>query len=186
MGGARGSVLFAMAAVRSLGLLRCSSKRGRNPICRRWRRGHRRNLFRVRLPGAISDFVGQWDLKRVIHDTRAGQVVQADGQAHLSQCDNGLIYDEAVTLRLPGQEAMKGTRRYLWRDAGDAVSVHFDDGRFFHNLKLGRPMAEDHHDCPPDSYDAVYDFTGWPRWSVRWTVSGPRKSYQMDTEYRLR
>ncbi|CAD0185227.1 hypothetical protein RUESEDTHA_02113 [Ruegeria sp. THAF57] len=138
------------------------------------------------LPQSLSDFEGRWNLTRVIRDARAGHVVRADGIAILSRSDDGLVYDEDVTLRLPGQPAMKGTRRYLWRDGGDGIAVHFDDGRFFHRLKLGKTFASDHHDCPPDSYYAEYDFSNWPHWKVRWIVSGPRKSYEMDTEFMLR
>lgn len=125
-------------------------------------------------------------MSRLVRDEQAGQNVVADGEAVLRHDAQGLIYDETVTLRIPGQPAMTGTRRYLWRDAGDRIAIHFDDERYFHALRLGQPSAEDHHDCPPDSYDAIYDFTGWPRWSVRWTVSGPRKSYEMETIYTLR
>ncbi len=138
------------------------------------------------LPQSLSEFEGCWSLTRVIRDAKAGQVVHADGTVILSRSDDGLVYDEDVTLRLPGQPELKGTRRYLWRDDGEKVAIHFDDGRYFHALKLGEMQASDHHDCPPDSYDAVYDFSTWPRWSVRWIVSGPRKSYEMDTEYMLR
>ncbi len=140
----------------------------------------------MNLPRNIADFQGVWSLTRLIRDERAGQIIHADGQAELQQDADGLIYDETVTLRIPGQPAMTGTRRYLWRDAGDQIAIHFDDDRFFHALKLGQPRAEDHHDCPPDSYDALYDFSGWPRWTVRWKVSGPRKSYEMETKYALR
>ena len=112
--------------------------------------------------------------------------VQADGSANLHRVADGLIYDEEVTLHLPNQPAMKGTRRYLWRDSEERVSIHFDDGRYFHGLKLGVARAYDHHDCPPDSYNAEYDFSGWPNWTVRWIVEGPRKSYEMDTKYKLR
>ncbi|WP_170399902.1 DUF6314 family protein [Ruegeria arenilitoris] len=138
------------------------------------------------LPRSLSDFEGKWSLNRTIHDTRAGQVVQAEGQAVLRPVDQGLIYDEDVTLRIPGQAEMKGTRRYLWQESGDRIAVLFDDERYFHALKLGQAQSRDHHDCPPDSYDAVYDFSGWPIWSVSWTVSGPRKTYEMKTEFRPR
>lgn len=137
-------------------------------------------------PRSLSDFEGSWSLSRTIHDTRAGQVVQAEGYAVLHRAEDGLIYDEEVTLRVPGQAEMTGTRRYLWQDAGDRIAVHFEDGRYFHALKLGQSQSRDHHDCPPDSYDAVYDFSAWPNWSVHWTVSGPRKAYEMKTEYRPR
>ncbi len=135
------------------------------------------------LPAGLSDFAGRWALTRVIHDERAGQVIQAEGQAVLDWDGDALIYDETVTMRIPGQPEMTGTRRYLWKDAGDRIAVHFDDGRFFHALWLGQAGPTDHHDCPPDSYDAEYDFLGWPAWAVRWTVHGPRKSYEMETKY---
>ncbi|WP_120632804.1 DUF6314 family protein [Ruegeria sp. EL01] len=138
------------------------------------------------MPSRLSDFEGRWSLTRTIRDARAGQIVQATGQADLRQTDGGLIYEEEVKLRIPGQPEMTGTRRYLWRDAGDLIAIHFDDDRYFHALKLGVTKARDHHDCPPDSYDAAYDFRTWPRWNVRWVVSGPRKSYEMHTEYMLR
>ncbi len=138
------------------------------------------------LPETLSDFEGSWRLERLIRDARAGQIVQADGSAVLRRAGDGLVYDETVTLRIPGQPAMTGTRRYLWRDAGGRIAIHFADERYFHALHLGQARAEDHHDCPPDSYDAQYDFSGWPRWTVRWKVSGPRKSYEMETKYTLR
>jgi hypothetical protein len=137
-------------------------------------------------PGDLFDFEGQWTLTRTIRDARAGQVVQADGTAVLRRADHGLVYDEEVTLRIPGQAEMKGTRRYMWHADRDGIAIHFDDGRYFHRLKLGLQQVADHHDCAPDSYDATYDFEDWPRWNVRWVVSGPRKSYEMDTQYVLR
>lgn len=140
----------------------------------------------MRLPAALSDFEGDWTLRRRIRDRQAGQLIAAEGHARLQRDAAGLVYDEEVTLHIPGQHPMTGTRRYLWRDEPGRVAVHFDDGRYFHALNLGVAQATDHHDCPPDSYDAAYDFSGWPCWSVRWSVAGPRKSYEMDTDYRLR
>lgn len=138
------------------------------------------------LPRDLKDFAGTWLLTRKIRDNKAGQIVQADGRADLMPDAKGLTYSEEVTVRVPGQPPMKGTRRYLWRLDGDRIAIHFDDGRYFHTLKLGETTVIDHHDCAPDSYDADYDFSGWPIWRVRWTVSGPRKSYEMETKYTLR
>ncbi len=140
----------------------------------------------MNLPRALSDFEGRWSLTRTIRDARAGQTLSAEGTALLSRSNDGLTYDEDVILRIPGQAEMKGTRRYLWRESVDHIAIYFDDGRYFHTLSLGLSQFSDHHDCAPDSYDASYDFSNWPRWNVRWVVSGPRKSYEMDTEYMLR
>lgn len=138
----------------------------------------------MNLPLQLFDFEGLWELDRRVQDDLSGQVIAASGQARLYPAEGGLIYDEEVKLRVPGQAKMTGTRRYYWRDSGDQIAIHFDDQRFFHSLKLGAKDASDHHDCAPDSYDAVYDFSNWPLWTVCWTVSGPRKSYRMRTEYR--
>ena len=137
-------------------------------------------------PQRIADFEGEWRLERVIDDRLSGQILRADGVATLRRSEEGLVYDEEVTLRIPGQQPMRGTRRYLWQAAGPQIAIHFEDGRYFHGLTLGQAKPADHHDCPPDSYDAAYDFSAWPRWSVRWTVSGPRKSYEMRTEFSRR
>lgn len=134
-------------------------------------------------PGRIEDFEGEWILTRVINDRLAGQVLHAEGVATLRRSEAGFVYDEEVRLHVPGQAPMRGTRRYLWRSAPGRIAIYFEDGRFFHNLTLGQPTPEDHHDCAPDSYDAAYDFANWPRWSVRWSVSGPRKSYEMRTDF---
>ena len=138
------------------------------------------------LPESLSDFEGIWSLERLIRDACAGQLVQADGSAVLRSEGGGLIYDETVTLRIPGQPEMTGTRQYLWQWEGDHIVIYFDDDRYFHTLNLGQTFSQDHYDCPPDNYDALYDFSGWPRWIVRWTVSGSRKSFEMETKYTRR
>lgn len=140
----------------------------------------------MNFPSDLMDFAGTWTLTRKIRDDKAGQIVQAEGSAELVPDTKGLTYIEEVTVHVPGQQPMKGTRRYLWRADGDRIVVHFEDERYFHALKLGDTTAADHHDCPPDSYDANYDFSEWPRWTVHWTVSGPRKCYEMETKYALR
>ncbi len=135
------------------------------------------------LPQTIADFAGQWRMIRRIEDAAAGQVLHASGSAVIASHPQHWIYDENLTLRVPGQPEMTATRRYLWHGTPDGVRICFDDGRFFHHLSFGTERCSDHHDCAPDSYDAQYDFERWPRWSVVWTVSGPRKSYVMHTDY---
>ncbi|MCL6285053.1 DUF6314 family protein [Ruegeria sp. 2012CJ41-6] len=139
------------------------------------------------LPGCLGDFAGDWRITREITDARAGQVLHAEGTASLVWKGDALIYGEALRLQVPGQAPMQATRRYLWQQGQGGIDIRFEDGRFFHHLALGQDAPHDHHDCPPDSYDAAYDFTDWPVWSVVWTVSGPRKSYVMKSHYqRLR
>lgn len=133
------------------------------------------------LPQSVLDFEGRWLLDRRIEDAKAGQVLLASGTALLHGGGQDWIYNEELQLSVPGQPAMTATRRYLWQAVAGAVVIRFEDGKHFHRLGLGQETASDHHDCPPDSYDAEYDFSEWPCWSVTWRVSGPRKSYVMRT-----
>lgn len=136
------------------------------------------------LPDEIADFEGRWQLARRIEDFRAGQVLEGRGTAILRPDADGHVYDEHLTLQVPGQAPMTATRRYLWRQEAGRIAIRFDDGRPFHVLALGQVRTSDHHDCPPDSYAAEYDFTDWPSWRVTWTVKGPRKSYVLHSRFR--
>lgn len=135
-------------------------------------------------PRELGDFAGAWAVSRRVDDRLAGQVVQAEGQVVLKPGDGGdLIYDEVLSLHIPGRAAMKATRRYLWRSDDEGIRVCFDDGRFFHRITLGAAESADTHDCPPDLYAGRYDFSRWPHWSAEWKVSGPRKDYVMTTVF---
>jgi len=87
-------------------------------------------------------------------------------------------YEERGVLSVQGQPPMQAERRYRW-DAD--LSVYFEDGRFFH--KVPPSGGETGHWCDPDQYDVVYDFGTWPRWQVSWQVLGPRKNYEMISDY---
>ncbi|MGB3406237.1 MAG: DUF6314 family protein, partial [Jannaschia sp.] len=81
-----------------------------------------------------------------------------------------------------GGPVFAARRVALWSHDGLATEVRFGDGRLFHGIGPGlRPQAT--HDCPPDDYRLSYDFSAWPRWSVRWHVTGPRKAYRALTRY---
>ena len=79
---------------------------------------------------------------------------------------------------------MTGTRRYLLADfAGAAREVRFDDGRPFHALDLSAGTCPVRHDCPPDVYDGAYRVLDADRFTVRWTVTGPRKDSVLETTF---
>lgn len=136
-------------------------------------------------PRALEDFAGRWRLSRRIEDALAGEVLEGEGVlAFRPAPGGGLIYDEEVRLTAPGRPALRGFRRNLWQAAPGGVAVAFEDGRPFHRIALGAGQAADRHDCAPDLYRVRYDFSGWPLWSVRWEVTGPRKSYVSQTDFR--
>lgn len=133
------------------------------------------------LPQGLRDFEGTWRLSRRITDRRVGQTGHAVGRVVLERDGSGLSYHESVTLHLPGQLPIEGTRCYRWHACDDGIAVAFDDGRPFHTIALDRSRPEADHWCDPDEYDVVYDFVDWPVWTVTWEVQGPRKDYRMET-----
>ncbi|MFV0359794.1 DUF6314 family protein [Tropicimonas sp.] len=131
----------------------------------------------------LADFEGLWRLDRAIDDRRAGQMAHLAGTARLATRDGGLDYSESGVLHLPGVPPMQATRRYRWEADGEEIRVLFDDGRPFHSIIPAMQVAEATHWCNPDRYCVTYDFTRWPCWTSRWTVSGPRKAYVMESRY---
>lgn len=107
-----------------------------------------------------------------------------DGVATFTSDGDGLALVETGEMRIAGQGALRGERRYRWRQGAAGIEVYFADGRFFHLIGPGdAPLAD--HDCAPDTYRVAYDFAAWPRWQAVWHVTGPRKDYRMDTWYSL-
>ena len=126
------------------------------------------------------DFEGDWQVSRRIEDTLSGQDGRFTGVARFERDGVGLRYSERGVLELGGA-SMEAERVYLWRASGDGIEVLFDDGRAFHLINGSSEAA---HWCDPDQYDVTYDFAGWPKWSSRWRVLGPRKDYVMVSDYR--
>jgi hypothetical protein len=139
-------------------------------------------VTRPRVTPSLEDFEGSWQVDRVIHDHRAGATGRFEGTARFTRTGAGLLYFETGTLTLPGQPPFHAERRYRWHRGDAGIVVSFDDGRFFHVIDPATPDAR--HWCDPDTYDVTYDFGLWPDWQSVWTVSGPRKAYQMTTFYR--
>ena len=141
---------------------------------------------------ALSDFKGAWRLtRRIIHD--GGQQARFDGVATFEPLDAGadagagagaLLLREEGLLRLAGQGGFAANRCYRWGPSEEgAIAVSFDDGRPFHEFDPNAGACGDRHWCDPDLYAVRYDFSHWPRWSSRWRVDGPRKSYTMFSTY---
>ena len=125
----------------------------------------------------LSDFEGHWALRKEICHAK-GKPAQFAGQAVWTPEGDGLAYVETGKLTMADGAAFTAQRRYLWTPP---LTVHFDDGRFFHQVPPGGGAAL--HDCPPDTYRVTYDFKDWPRWSALWQVTGPRKDYVMRCDY---
>lgn len=135
----------------------------------------------VRLPAGLPDFAGCWRLSRRITDRSGGQSGHAEGRVEFLRDGAALRYCETLTLYLPGQGPISGTRNYVWLPDPVGIAVTFDDGRPFHRIALGQGAPRDVHDCGADRYAVTYDFADWPVWAVTWEVTGPRKDYRMET-----
>ena len=124
----------------------------------------------------LTDFEGAWQFDREI--THAdGTVARARGMAQFTPDNDGLAYRETGEIDVNGQ-VLTFERAYQWQAD---LSVHFDDGRYFHAVPPNGGQAT--HFCDPDTYVVTYDFVGWPTWIAKWAVSGPKKDYVMQTRY---
>lgn len=130
------------------------------------------------------DFVGLWQVGRVISDRLSGQAGRFEGRAVLTpRGPDGLDYVETGLLRLGDGPAMTATRRYGWTFQAGLVQVSFDDGRPFHSFAPGVDGPGTDHLCGADMYSVRYGFADWPVWTARWQVAGPRKEYSLDSRY---
>lgn len=125
----------------------------------------------------LADFTGRWALKRTISHADGTQA-QMEGVATFTPTLDGSDYEEVGQLKIGAGAPITATRRYRW---GPDLSVYFEDGRLFHQVPPSGGTAR--HWCDPDTYIAEYDFARWPRFRVNWQVHGPRKDYQMVSDY---
>lgn len=131
-----------------------------------------------------ADFVGRWQIGRVILDRVGGQDGRFDGVAILSPLGpTGLSYVEAGQLRMGQGPVMTAGRRYLWAFQVGQVVVSFADTRPFHSFQPGISGDGTDHLCGADMYRVSYGFSDWPVWSAVWQVSGPRKDYILESWY---
>lgn len=122
---------------------------------------------------------GLWRTQRVIRHTD-GTVARFKGTTIWRAEGSEVVSVETGFLKLGDATPVTASRLTRWHATEDGIIVAFADGRAFHTIR----GHESHHDCPPDDYRLRYDFSGWPKWSVRWRVTGPRKNYRALTRYR--
>lgn len=135
---------------------------------------------------SIEDFEGVWKISRAILGRGGRVAARFAGGARIS-CRTGAgghrLYEERGELALESGQALRAERRYLWRPDGGDIHVSFMDGSPFHRIELGHGGGGDVYECPPDLYKIMYVFPGWPVWTCRVEVSGPRKSHRIESRY---
>ncbi|SDZ12611.1 hypothetical protein SAMN05444004_106130 [Jannaschia faecimaris] len=128
-------------------------------------------------PERLAGLLGDWRTMRVIRH-RNGPTARFYGISIWTPEGRALRCTEQGTLTQDGT-SFEAHRETLWRATPKTLEVAFADGRPFHTID--GPAA--HHDCAPDTYVLYYDWRNWPRWTVRWSVTGPRKDYRALTRY---
>ena len=132
-----------------------------------------------------ADFLGEWTLSRRIDDRLTGRSGMFEGMARFTAAgDDIAIYDESGLLQLGDAPALTAERRYLWQFEAEVVTVRYADGRDFYRFHPAGRGVEVVHECDPDTYRVIHDFTAWPRWQAIWSVTGPRKDYRLRSAWR--
>jgi Family of unknown function (DUF6314) len=139
-----------------------------------------------RLSGDLAALVGAWALDRHIEGVAA-----MSGTAVFEAGESGwLAYREAGWMRLTSGQSFHAERRYLFQPRSNGFAVFFAETppRLFHEVVLseerGLMSGEAVHRCSQDLYRSRYAFRADGTFSIHHSVSGPRKSYRLDTLYR--
>ena len=124
-----------------------------------------------------TDLLGEWTLHRTVYDRLAGLTGDVTGSTTLTMTSPDEVrWDEAGTMHL-GDLVTPVSRTLLVRRAGDRWTVHFADGRVFHDWVWGASVE---HACAPDDYTGRLAGDA-DRWTVRWEARGPAKDYRLDS-----
>ena len=86
-----------------------------------------------------------------------------------------------------------------WSEVGNDVVCNFERGKPFHDIEfppidsglqdiksITEMEATSEHVCVPDLYKGHFILIDWNTVSVKWTVTGPRKSFLIQTMYHRR
>ncbi len=113
---------------------------------------------------------------------QGGRVGERAGAA--SEQLGALTYREEGRLALGGFETL-AHQSYLYAfpapHLAHRAEVRFADGRAFHLLDLRDGHWSAEHVCGADLYRGRFRVEGADRWSVLWTVTGPRKDQFLES-----
>jgi hypothetical protein len=125
---------------------------------------------------------GAWEIRRNLEDGRLGQRGTFDGRAVFApDRAGGLAYREEGRLALGGFETLAHQGYRFGFSAPHIAEVSFEDGRPFHALDLSAGSWEAEHLCAADLYRGLFRAEGPERWTVTWTVTGPRKDQRLES-----
>lgn len=137
-------------------------------------------------------FAGPWRMARRIDDRLGARQGEASGEAVFAAdpggADASMICSEALIINY-GDRTWHGHQKTVWRfDRPGGPRLFFSDGRFFGELNFAAHApgwrAEFEHGCGDDIYRGAASVASRNSWRLVWNVTGPRKDYTLDTEYR--
>ena len=139
---------------------------------------------------------GPWVIRRTLADRRNGAQGHFEGRATFTPLERfrfagaaseqlgALTYREEGRLALGGFETL-AHQSYLYAfpapHLAHRAEVRFADGRAFHLLDLRDGHWSAEHVCGADLYRGRFRVEGADRWSVLWTVTGPRKDQFLES-----
>ena len=128
----------------------------------------------------LADFTGSfWKIERVIKDHKQSTKLYYQGRCEISDGS----YAETGELTLSNGQKSLTSRTYIWNWAKQGIDSYFDNGLFFHRIDLTCLKPSARHYCGQDRYNVEYNFSDWPLWDATWWVNGPRKDYEMHSQY---
>ncbi|BCJ51335.1 hypothetical protein Asp14428_28100 [Actinoplanes sp. NBRC 14428] len=127
---------------------------------------------------------GEWTVRRVILDHRAGAEGSFTGRARFTREPGGTLrYAEEGEVSI-GEHRGPATRELTYQQCDDGtVDVRFADGRAFYRLDLDGDRWHATHPCDPDHYTVTGRITGPDGFTEHWHAVGPRKDYELATTY---
>lgn len=131
---------------------------------------------------------GSWDLDRHV----GGQASMTGVAVFLRLDPDTLAYREEARVRLADGTTLDAHREYRFARAPRGFTVYFAEHppRLFHDIEIAHDgdalTGSALHLCSPDTYDSDYRFLADGRFTIRHTVSGPRKDYVSTTLFQRR
>jgi Family of unknown function (DUF6314) len=128
---------------------------------------------------------GDWRLVRHVD----GRPLMKGLATFTANDDASLTYHERGRVHLADGQGFEAERRYLYRASPAGFTVFFfeEPSRLFHDVRLeethGRLISRASHRCKDDLYLSRYAFLPDGTFFIRHAVSGPRKSYTLETSY---
>ena len=134
----------------------------------------------------FSALAGTWELSRTV-----GEWNFHGSAVFCAQGPDELRYEENGILSKQGTPDIAASKRYIYQYETDRIAIYFDElpARIFEILDLKRAPngtweAEAEHACDPDHYTSRYAF-GPDTILITHVVRGPRKDYEMVSNYRI-